>query len=281
MLTLSFASGQAPKKGRKVHTWLDDCGQVFASAYSSNKVHWIDWLDLGVFAFSAGSHDVRVWPARGAQHQAVVDAFSCMIQPIILQALGWQALHAAAAVGPSGVLAFCGKSGSGKSTLAYAMQDVGCRQFADDALVLCFEHDRVTACELPFKPRLRAPSRVYFAHTHSDVSFRQHPAELPLSAVFLLQQEATIEANPRISLMSPARSFSEILAHAHCFEGDNSAHTRRLAEDYLALAARVPVFTLTYRPCLQRLPQLTEAVMWAAANSDANSSDFRPAALFP
>ena len=141
MLTLAFAGGDAPTPGtgRKVNEWCDDNGEVFARAHTSKDLHWIDWPGLGVFAFSAGSHEVRVWPEPGTQHEAIVDTFSRTLEPVILQTLGWQALHAGAAVGPTGVVAFCGRKGSGKSTLAFAMHQAGWRQFADDALVLRFE----------------------------------------------------------------------------------------------------------------------------------------------
>ena len=95
MLTLAFAAGEvpAPGPGRKVKEWLDDDGKSTARAFSSAGLHWIDWPGLGVFAFSAGSHEVRTWPEADARREAVVDTF-LRIQPIILQALGWQALHA-------------------------------------------------------------------------------------------------------------------------------------------------------------------------------------------
>ena len=52
----------------------------------------------------------------------------------------------------------------------------------------------------------------------------------------------------RISLIPQARAFSELLAHAHCFDAEDPAQTRRLVDDYLELVARVPVFALEYQP---------------------------------
>lgn len=285
MLTLAFAGGDAPAPGTggKVNEWRDDCGEVCARAYTSKVLHWIDWPGLGVFAFSAGSYEVRVWPEPNSQHEAIVDTFSRTLEPIILQTLGWQVLHAGAAVGPAGVVAFCGRKGSGKSTLAFAMHQAGWRQFADDALVLRFDQDRVMSCPFPFTPRLRPASRAHFAHAHSPSPSSSDSADFPLTAVFLLQQNPDL-TSPRISLMPQARAFSELLAHAHCFDAKDQTQTRRLVDDYLELVARVPVFALEYQPDLQQLSQLTRAVVETVTNLDADgvfSSELQPADLHP
>src|SRR5262249_47665583 len=151
---------------RKVNEWVDDAGVVLARGFSSGDLQWIDWVGLGTFGFRAGSHEVRVWPQPGARHAAVVEAFSRTLQPLILQVLGWQVLHAGAVVWHTGVLAFCGSKGSGKSTLAFAMRQAGWQQFADDALVMRLDGGRVMACALPFTPRLRPATRAHFSNTH-------------------------------------------------------------------------------------------------------------------
>ncbi len=280
MLTLAFAVGSAPapETGRKVNEWCDDGGEVVARAYTSRALHWIEWPGLGVFGFSAGSQEVRVWPEPGRRHEAVADTFSRTLEPIILQTLGWQALHASAAVGSAGVVAFCGRKGSGKSTLAFAMHQAGWPQFSDDALVLRLDQDRVASCPLPFKPRLRPPARAYFANAVSLSQYSSGTANVPLAAVFLLQQNSDL-ASPRISLMPQARAFSEVLAHAHCFDAEDPTQTRRLVNDYLGIVARVPVFALEYKPDLQKLPQLTRAVGQAASNpvNSVLSSELQPA----
>src|ERR1700752_4521188 len=118
MLTLAFAHGAAPASAPcwDVGGWVDDCGSGLAGAFSYKHSHWIDFPGVGKFAFSSGSTQVRVWPDPASARGAVYDTFSRMLQPIILQALGGrQALHAGAAVGPSGVVAFCGPRGAGKS----------------------------------------------------------------------------------------------------------------------------------------------------------------------
>lgn len=263
-LTLRFMGGEAPppSTGREVNKWIDDCGNVCGRAFSYENLHWIAWPGLGVFAFSVGAHEVRVWPEADASRETVVHAFSRMLQPVILQALGWgQVLHAGATTGPGGVLAFCGRSGSGKSTLAFAMQQLGWSQFADDLLVLQPDGDCVTACSLDFTPRLRPASRAHFAKAAVRLSSspQPQPANAALTAVFLLEQNEGLTV-PKISLMPQARAFSELLAHAHCFDAEDPGHIRRLVDSYLLLAECVPVFSLEYRPNLQHLGQLIDAI---------------------
>jgi hypothetical protein len=236
---------------------------------------------VGTFAFSTGSTEVRVWPDAEAHHTAVVDTFSRAIQPIVLQALGRQALHAGAAIGPGGVVAFCGSKGSGKSTLAFAMRQAGWHQFADDVLLLRFEKHAVTACPLPFTSRLRPDSRRHFADLPNPVAHGEPQlTDLPLAAVFLLRHDASLDT-PRLSLMQGARALSELLAHAHFFDTEDRRHMRQLYENYAQLIARVPVFALEYQPNFQCLPRLTGAVVAAigADGGGVDSSELQPAVL--
>jgi hypothetical protein len=273
MLTLVFAGGDTPAgKGRKVSEWLDDCGNIFAQAFSLQGFYWIDWPAVGVFAFSTGTREVLVWPKPNSQREAIVDAFCRVLKPTILQALEWQAIHASAAIGPTGLFAFCGPTGSGKSTLAFAMQQVGWRQFADDAVVLRLESDHVKACPLPFTPRLRSASRAQFADTSQPAAASlAESEETTLVAVFLLQQNSSL-LSPRVSSIPRARAFPELLAHAHCFDAEDRAHTRRLMNDYLGIAARVHALRLEYPPNFEQLRQLTDAVMGVATGISSCAS---------
>ncbi len=270
-LTLAAVGNSVPlpATGRKVIEWFDDDGEVSLRAFAGDDLGWIDCPGFGLFAFSPDTCEVRVWPEPDTRYEAVVDTFE-MLQPVILQALGWrQALHASAAVGPAGVFAFCGNSGSGKSTLAFAMHRLGWQQFADDALVLRIDGDHQKASLLPFRPRLRQASRAYFIQSHGTLPLfpQLEPADVPLAAIFILRQDAGL-SSPSVSRVPQARAFSHVLAHAHCFDAENPRHTRQLVDDYLGLVGSVPVFSLEYPPDLQQLTRLTCAVMETAASID-------------
>jgi hypothetical protein len=280
MLTFALSAKPVPlpSTGRKVNEWCDGCGQVMARAFRSGGLCWIDCQGVGVFGFSVSSREVRVWPSPDSEYQAIISTFSRLVEPLIMQEMGWQTLHAGAAFGSAGALAFCGRSGSGKSTLAFAMQDAGWRQLADDALVLRIDPDCIVACPLSFTPRLRSSSLAHFAPARGPLPFRSqsNAVEVPLTAVFLLRQEASL-AGPRISLLSQARAFSELLCQAERFDAEDPTRTRQLLKSYLELAARVPVYTLEYRPSFQDIPQLTRAIMETASgtNLGAGSSQMR------
>src|SRR5262245_39947575 len=95
-----------PVKAAKslVNTWADETGQVFARAYVSGGRRWIDWRGLGRFTFEPGSTLVHVRACDNASPHALQATFDRVVQPVILQALGWQALHASGVIGPSGAL---------------------------------------------------------------------------------------------------------------------------------------------------------------------------------
>src|SRR6187401_2581683 len=98
-------AGDAPP-GRGVNTWADEAVRVFARAFVDDDRRWIDWQGLGRFAFAPGSTDVRVSPTAGVSLTAIHATFDRVIQPVILQALGWQALHASGVAGSRGALIF-------------------------------------------------------------------------------------------------------------------------------------------------------------------------------
>lgn len=268
MLKLVFEYAlRAPGIGqREVCSWTDDRGRTFARAFAQETSRWIDWPGLGVFAFSAGSATVSVWPDAGVEASVIADAFARVLQPIILQALGRQALHASAVLGADGVLAFCGVARSGKSTLAYALGQDGYRQIADDALVLELAGPVILTRLLPFAPGLRPPSRSHFdggqpcALTPSDSGCVAVAETAPLRAVFLLQQDDRLRRPEHVHRIPPVQAFSALLTHARCFDEADRSHTRRLVDDYLRVAESVPVWGVSYPPDFGQLSHLIEMI---------------------
>lgn len=266
MLTVSIATDNrppAPQWGREVNVWRDETGRVFARGFSGSRRCWIDWPDIGLFGFAPGSREVRVWLAKPDRAAAATDAGLRVLQPMILQALGWQALHASAVALPDGVVAFCGRSGQGKSTLAYALAARGFLQFADDAVLLEVEDDRATAHPLPFTPRLRAPSIDYLRPAPGGDD-RRTPTRL--QAVWILETRGA-EGAPDIERIPAVPAFSSLLTHAHCFDPSDHAGTERMAKAFMSLAASVPVMRLSYPKNFDRLDAVLEAVMAAVSGS--------------
>lgn len=263
MLSLDVVLERHPPvaRGRQASTWLDDRGSVIAESFVGEGPHRVEWRDLGVFVFDAGSTTVQVWPAPGVEHAAIRDAFARVIQPIILQALGYQALHASAVRGADGVLAFCGVGRSGKSTLAYAMGQDGYEQVADDAVIIESGREGPTVHFVPFAPGLRPATRDYFTRGVADATRCAETrlatiASAPLRAVFILQQDPSRREPEPPQPISPVQAFAALVTHARCFDEHDPSHTRQLVEDYLNLAARVPVFAIAYPPDFVQLTSL-------------------------
>ena len=270
MLTLVFAPDGVPphdRIGREVHLWRDDLGHTVARGFSAGGRRWITWLDVGTFGFSAGSRVVDAWPAAGAQPDVVVRKFQTILQPMILQALGWQTLHASAVSGPDGAFALCGAAASGKSTISFAMRRAGWTQIADDAVVMSVDDAHVTVHPLPFTSRLRETSFQHFAGPANVLADTQPPPDAspkPLRAIVVLRQTADA-LRPSVLPVPLAQAFSEILTHAHCFDATDRGEIQRLTQDYLTIAARVPVLALTYGAGLSGLTHVVAAIEEAAA----------------
>jgi len=264
VLSLTFAVGELPPtaaRGRLVHEWSDETGEVYARAYAGSDLRWIDWSGLAVFAFSRELTTVRAWPAAGADRRLVRETFTRTLQPIVMQAIGWQALHASAIVVAAGVVALCGRSGSGKSTIAYTLGQ-RFEQWADDGVIIRRSGDGVVARRVPFTPRLRQESRVLLgarpplSSTPDDVG-----RELPLVSVAVLKQVPELGATMQSRSLSSSEAFQTLVTHAHCFNPLDADEARRFAEDYLAIAGAVPVVELSYRPGLTNLAAVTAAVL--------------------
>ena len=85
-----------------------------------------------------------------------------------------------------------------------------------------------------------------------------------LAAVLVLLPAAQAPQEPIVERLPPTNAFRAALAHAHCFDTGNPDSRRRLLENYLELAACVPVYHVTYRPGIQALPVLLDAILAAA-----------------
>ncbi|MEO7189937.1 MAG: hypothetical protein ABI051_02660 [Vicinamibacterales bacterium] len=269
MLRLTFDGAGLSRPGhastRQVNAWADDSGEVFARAFAADDARWIDWKGLGTFHFNDATRDVHVSPATGSSPDVIQRMFDRVVQPVILQTKGWQALHASAVSGPHGALIFCGQGRSGKSTLAYALgQQPGFRQLSDDAVVIRASTAAVQLCPLPFQPSLRRASAEFFRtspHGQAHTGWTESPTPpLPVHAVFVLAQDASAPTRPIVERVAPAEAFSVLLTHAHCFDESDAAATRQMVQAYLLVADAVRVHRVTYRPDFAHLSELLACV---------------------
>lgn len=257
----SPASG---REAREVNTWRDDQGRMLARACVSGVLHWIDWLGVGRFSFTPPHRTITVHRIRGVPDAILSDTFQRQVQPIVLQALGFQTLHASAAVIGDAVAVFAGHPHSGKSTLAHAMGRRGYPQFADDAVVIDARSDDVVAHAMAFSPRLRDASRTHFESAtetgSAGTTAMSAGAARRLAAVILLTQTTAADVMSSPRLLRPAEGLRLMLAHANGFDAVDLAERRRTLADYLRLAQTVPIFDLSYRPDFAHLPALISRV---------------------
>jgi hypothetical protein len=240
--------------------WIDGDGNVCARVYRQGYTRWIDWPALGLFAFISTQSNVRVWPADGVGPDVVRDFFERRLQPLLLQARGYQTLHASAVRIGSEVVALTGRSGSGKSTLAFALGQAGHRQIADDALVIDTTAQPPTIVPLPFLPQLKDATRVLAAGRTQvgEVENTAGSESIPLGAVVILQQDASAPREPRpVRVAGPAACVA-VLAHAHVF--DPADDPEGLVTAYARLVDATPVFELSYRPAIDELACLISAI---------------------
>lgn len=252
-----------------VQVWLDLRDEVRAYGFAGPHGWSMEWPGLATFRFGrALGSTVEVVPEPGVSLMRLEDLYRRSVLPLAFQALGKETLHASAVRLSAGVVAFCGERGAGKSTVAYGLYRRGFEQRADDTLVLSIASHDIRTFPLAFTPRLRPLSAEFFGTaTPTDdylVPSDENRTSEPLAAVFVLLPAAHAPQEPIIERLTPPNAFRAALAHAHCFDTGNPDSRRRLLENYLELAACVPVFHVTYRPGIQALAVLLDAILAAA-----------------
>src|SRR5262249_12009859 len=140
--------------------------------------------------------------------------FDRLLRPIVLQALGYQALHAAAALTPGGALLICGQSGAGKSTTAFALGQLGFDQLADDQVVWRIDNGRPVVHPLRFSPRLRPRARAHLGSSEPRRASAWSRSVSPsIAAVYLLNQGETVDGGVSVRRLPADEAFRELLPH--------------------------------------------------------------------
>ncbi len=104
--------------------------------------------DRAAYVISADARTIRCAPAdfeEPSWQRFLLDSVLLKVS----DAHGFEALHASAVEGPTGVLAFATKSGGGKSTIAAELVRRGRRFFADDVLAIARAEGQVHAYTAP------------------------------------------------------------------------------------------------------------------------------------
>jgi hypothetical protein len=227
---------------------------------------------VGMFHYSDATGQVVAVPRNAIEEGRVRAIYQRVVLPFLLQALGYEMLHASAVRTERGVVAFCGDSGAGKSTIVVGLSRRGYPIWADDALLLDASA-RIRAIALPFVVRLRRePTEFFGLGGRGDASLcdlsgvERDPVEL--AAVCVLKRRAGADGGEVIECRRGTSALTAMLAHACAFNLEDLDRKRRMVTQYLAVAARVPVFEAVVRPGLERLSELLDQLEARVINAE-------------
>ena len=247
------------------NVWRDADGQVVAFSSTGSKVWSLHWPGVASFRFQAGRDHVAAIPYSPAQPDLIHSTFRHSVLPLVLQALGREAIHASAVLSPQGVIGFCGHAHAGKSTLAYALSDRGYPAWSDDAVVFEVDGRTSRAVLLPFEFRLRPASAQLFGRSPGPAPARQEqtPGRAPIAALCSLVREPADASKSAVTIrrLRGREALAAVLEHSLCFDMNDRARKQTVLVNYLTLMSSVHVFEIRMRPALDRLSGVVDAIV--------------------
>ncbi len=243
----------------ETEVWRDPAGVVCGVGLVRDGRYWLQLPGLATFRFGSLEDEVQALPCPSVRRAAITDAYRRTVLPMALQARGTEVLHASAVRTASGVVALCGASGTGKSTIAFGLSVRGYPVWADDAVAFETSPAGVEVLPTPFKLRLHCEAASYFGVSGQRVKLtRRAPASL--AAVCVLERSPQVAGHVAVELLRPSAAFPAVLAHAYCFTLRDPVRKRSMAERYLELCARVPIFRIRFAPGLKHLSRILGAL---------------------
>jgi hypothetical protein len=253
-----------PPERQGVHVWRNKRGGIVATGFTDGGVHWMHWPHLAAYRFAPGESAITAYPAPNAPLDVLEDTYRRSVVPMALQALGYEALHASASLMPAGVVGFFAASETGKSTVAYGLAQRGFPQWGDDSLLFEPSARPFRSRRLPFDIRLRPRSSAFFDQREplDEPDAILLPEAAPVAALCLLTRGDLPAAAPvDVHVLDPVRSFSWLIAHAHCFNPNDDARRASMLKHYLDLTALVPVYEIVFLPSLDVLPVVLDGII--------------------
>jgi hypothetical protein len=254
----------------EVQVWRNHDGTVCAYGHTVSKVHWIHLPGLVSFCFGGSVEGVAAVAQPPIREDLILDVYRRVVLPMALQTRGQEVLHASAVLTSRGVVALCARSGTGKSTTAFGLSQRGWPLWADDAVAFEMLGTGIRAVPLPFGLRLLSDAARFFNQDLTSVStiLSQNGADQIerkpelLSALLLLKRApgASGKAVIQIRQLSSAKTLTEVLAHAYCFNFQDVERNRSMMHHYLGLVSQVPVFEICFQPGLETLPAVLDGI---------------------
>jgi hypothetical protein len=235
------------------------------------------WRDLFDFLVTPDARCIHARRLNRTNEEALLAYLLVDALSYSMVRLGREPLHATAVLTDRGAIGLIGESGFGKSTLGAGFVRGGCRLITDDMLVLTFDGAHCVAHAGPPRIKLYRPiaDRIFGAGCHGvpmnpvteklivPLTERQSVRHAsPLAALYLIQPgRRQAPRRPTIRTLPPARAFPRILAAT---PGHYACERDRLARQLTfvsALAARIPIKTLSYPRDPAQLELVRDAVL--------------------
>jgi len=250
-----------------VHIWRTSEGAVVAYGYQRGGFCWMHWPRLATYRFASSDAFVTAFPQEGRRSDAIRDTYRRSVLPMVLQALGLEAMHASAIAVEAGVVAFAARSKTGKSTVAFGLSCRGFSQWADDSVVFRGAGDAHEAVPLAFNVRLRPESSTLLGSERRSgprrvEGARRPPAgPAPIAGICLLERlREQSDRSIVIRHLPPEEAFPAVLTHAHVFNPFDVERRKRMMETYLGLVAGVPVYEVRFEANPSQFSELLDAI---------------------
>jgi hypothetical protein len=251
----------------RFEVWRDIQGEISAYSEIRDEHFWMHLPGLASFRFTCCGDEIAAAVTNTVAEERVRDAYRRKVLPMALQVCGREVLHASAVRSAAGVIALCGISETGKSTIAFGLSRRGYPLWADDAVVFEISERGGLAISLPFDMRLEPSAAEAFDLDGTRVSEsagEDDPAPgaqtAPLVAVCVLRRTDSAAPNLSIRRLSSSEAFSAVLDHSCCFSPLGGERKRRMINNYLELAARVPIVQVSFKPGFENLPAILDGI---------------------
>jgi hypothetical protein len=257
----------APAVSSPVEIWRDHAGSVYAYGQIVGEECWMHLPGLASFRFTADDDEVAASVTSDAEEHSVQDAYRRRVLPMALQVRGCEILHASAVCSSAGVIALCGASLVGKSTLAFGLSQRGFALWGDDVVAFETASEGIQTLSLPFEIRLRPTASAFFGAEATAapniIDTAEHGPGMqtePLRSVFVLRRDEESEDKVNVRRLPFAEAFSTILGHACWFTIHDSQRKRLVINHYLDLAAKTPIYDVSFNPGFENLPAVLDAI---------------------
>lgn len=256
---------QKLSRGHKIASWNENpSSELSTTCIVVGKEYWIYQSKFGAIRFNEANNDIVAYP----DSRVDLDWFQYWAKhswlPLVYQFWGRQVLHSSAAVYISSgdVIAFVGDNEAGKSTIAYGLgQRDGWQQIYDDTLSFTVDKGRINIHYLPNVVRLRPESAKYYnqnTYGHGSINWPDIP--MKLKHIYILGKKGGSGVPGKIKSKKFVDAYQALLENAYTLTLNLANQNQRLLTDYLTLARKVPVSSISNSKNIEGIEEVLDAI---------------------